>query len=116
MANDKPWFPYVQCDENKRTAVMWGKGGWIFILAICGVLATSSLITYRVNAGEKADVVVKQNIKTLGANQVKMDEKQRIEASKTALMVKQLTAIANKAGIEHIEPPAVEESKLEKLK
>jgi hypothetical protein len=116
MADDKPWFPYVQCDDTARHPVMWGKGGWIFILAICGVLASASLMTYRVNASEEQDAVTEQNIKILGENQQKLDEAQRIQTSQTGLMVDQLNALLDKADVDRIAAPKVEESRLKELK
>lgn len=113
---DKPWFPYVQCAEDKRLPVLWGKGGWIFILAVCGVLATAGLTAYRVEAGEEAAKATERNVKVLGENQRKLDEAQRIQASQTGLTVKQLNALLQKAGVtEHISAPPVKKSELKEL-
>jgi hypothetical protein len=113
---ETPWFPHVQCDDQKSLPIMWGKGGWILLVAIFVVIGTSGLSAWRVNAAEEDVAEMKQDIGTLATNQHTMDEAQRIEAAKTALMIKQLNALLMKEGVtERILPPDVKPSKLEKL-
>jgi hypothetical protein len=113
---ETPWFPHVQCDDQKSLPILWGKGGWLFILAMCAVLGTSGLSAYRVDAAEEDVQEMKEDIGTLATNQHVMDEAQRIEAAKTALMIKQLNALLMKEGVtERILAPAVKPSTLEKI-
>jgi hypothetical protein len=113
---EKPWFPHVQCETDKTFPIMWGRGGWIFILALCGLLGTSSVMTYRVNASEEKDAVTEQNIKILGENQQQMDEESRITAQQVALANKQLRLLLELEGVtKRVEPPDIKASKLKEL-
>jgi spore coat protein CotH len=95
---------------------MWGRGGWLFILALCGLLGTSSVMTYRVNAGEEQNAITQQNIKILGENQQQMDEESRITAQQVELANKQLRLLLQLEGVtERVEPPKVKKTQLKEL-
>jgi hypothetical protein len=115
-SQDKPWFPYITCIDGFKVPVAWGWGGRMFLLALCVSLSGAGLMAYRVNATEENDAIIEKNITVMDRNMRKIDENQRINASQTGLMVKQLNALLMKQGVtERIEAPAVKPSELEPI-
>ncbi len=123
MASDKPGWPHVRCKEGEYMPLSLGWVGKGFVLATIAAIGTVSVTAYRLEAGEEADETLEQkveqvegNVKTLGENQRKMDEAQRINAAQTGLTVRQLNKLLELEGVtERILAPPVEPSELEEL-
>jgi hypothetical protein len=115
-SQDKPWFPFITCIDGFKVPVSWGWGGRVFLLALCVSLSGAGLMAYRVDATEEKDEIIEKNIHVMDRNMHKIDENQRINASQTGLMVKQLNALLELNGVtERIDAPAVKPSELEPI-
>jgi hypothetical protein len=113
---DRPAFPHITCIDGVYVPVIWGWVGKAFLISIAISIGASGTTAWRLNAGEEADATLESNVKTIDRNVRKLDEQQRIQASQTALTVKQLNKLLELEGVtKRIEAPPVEKSELEDL-
>lgn len=115
MSNEKPWYPHVNTKDGVRS-VYWGKAGWLFIVATLVMMGSSGLLAYRVDANEEDNKKTEKNMKIMDRNLHKVDEQVRQNAQAAGLANKQLRKLLELEGVtERIEPPEIEDSKLEEL-
>jgi hypothetical protein len=123
ILSDKPPYPHINCVEGVSLSVHWGWIGKGFLLAIVTGFSTTAWLSYEAVATDeelaevqRTDAQIQKQIIIVDRNMHKLDEQQRIQASQTGLIVKQMNKLLELGGVtERIEAPPIKPSELEPI-